>query len=386
MKVALVHDWLTGMRGGEKVLEILCELFPEATLFTLVHKPGSVSPIIEKMPIKTSFVQKFPLAKKIYPKYLLFFPTAIEQFDLNEFDLVISSSHCAAKGVITRPETCHICYCHSPMRYAWEMYHTYFFNNQSGIFGKTVIPFFLNYLRTWDVQSSNRVDFFVANSNNIKKRIAKHYRREAEVIYPPVDTDFYQLSSKPGEFFLVVSALVPYKRVDLAVLAFNDLRLPLLVIGEGSQEKKLRSIAAKNILFLPWQTREKLREYYSNCKALIFPGEEDFGIVPVEAQACGKPVIAYAKGGAQESVTGFTMGEDCKKMQKITGQQPSGLFFYPQTKEALITAVKQFQNLEFEPIYIRRNSLKFDQKIFREKINKYILEKAKEHQKQFRDQ
>ena len=383
MKVALVHDWLTGMRGGEKVLEIFCQLFPEATLFTLLHRSSSVSPIIEKMPIKTSFIQKFPFSQKIYPKYLLFFPTAIEQFDLSEFELVVSSSHCVAKGVITRPETCHICYCHSPMRYAWEMYHTYFFNNSTGIFSKTLIPFFINYLRTWDVQSSHRVDYFVANSRNIQKRIEKHYRRQSEVIYPPVDTDFYQISKKPGEYFLVVSALVPYKRVDLAVMAFNDLRLPLLIIGEGVEEKNLKKIAAKNIIFLPWQSKEKLKEYYANCKALIFPGEEDFGIVPLEAQACGKPVIAYAKGGAQETIEGIYWGEETLRVQKTTGQKLCGLFFYPQTKESVIEAVNSFLKIEFEPTFIRKNALRFDQKIFKEKINKYILEKIKEHQKKF---
>jgi len=383
MKVALVHDWLTGMRGGEKVLEIFCQLFPEATLFTLLHRPGSVSSIIEKMPIKTSFVQRFPFSQKIYPKYLLFFPTAIEQFDLNEFDLVISSSHCVAKGVVTPPETCHICYCLSPMRYAWEMYHSYFFNNHSGILNKTLIPFFMNYLRSWDERSSQRVDYFVAISNYIKNRIEKHYRRSSDVIYPPVNTDFFQLSHKSEDYFLVVSALVPYKRIDLAISAFNVLKFPLVIIGEGPEENNLKKMAARNIIFLPWQSKEKLKEYYSNCQALIFPGEEDFGIVPVEAQACGKPVIAYAKGGAKETVEGILVSEETQKLPKSAGQKLSGLFFYPQTKEALLEAVKSFQKMEFEPTFIRKNSLKFDQKLFKEKISKYISEKLKEHQKNF---
>jgi glycosyltransferase involved in cell wall biosynthesis len=380
MNIALVHDWLTGMRGGEKVLEVLCELFPDAKLFTLLHKEGSVSEIISRMEIKTSFVQNLPFSVNHYQKYLPLFPTAIEQFDLTGYDLVVSSSHCVAKGAITRPETCHICFCHTPMRYAWEMYYTYFSGNSFNPVIRWSIPFFMNYLRTWDERSSDRVDYFIANSHNVRRRIRKHYRRDAVVIYPPVDTDYFELSKmskKRGEYYLIVSALVPYKRIDLAVLAFNELGLPLLIIGEGSEKKKLMRIAKENIRFMDWQNRSELRRFYSDCKALIFPGEEDFGIVPVEAQACGRPVIAFAKGGATESVKGTYPD------QKITSS-PTGVFFKPQTKEALVEAVKRFDSIEFDPQKIRENALRFDRKLFKERIGQFIQKAYREHQESLR--
>lgn len=377
MKVALVHDWLTGMRGGEKCLEILCELFPEATAYTLLHKKGSVSETISRMKIKTSFVQNLPFALDHYQKYLPLFPTAIEQFDLTGFDLVISSSHCVAKGVITAPHTCHICYCLTPMRYAWEMYHTYFSKNSISPLVRWSIPFFMNYLRTWDEKSADRVDHFVAISENVKRRIKKHYRRDAEVIYPPVDTEYFDLSRNKGEYYLIVSALVPYKRIDLAISAFNELNLHLLVIGEGSEKKKLMKIAKKNVKFMEWQAGPELRRYYQGCKALIFPGDEDFGIVPVEAQACGKPVIAFGKGGVTESVKGAYPD------QEITSSH-TGVFFHPQTKEALGKAVQYFESVEFNPERIREYSLCFDKRVFKEKIKKYIEEKLEEHRKSSR--
>jgi glycosyltransferase involved in cell wall biosynthesis len=374
MKVALVHDWLTGMRGGEKCLEILCELFPEATLYTLLHKKGSVSEIISRMKIKTSFIQNLPFSFNHYEKYLPLFPTAVEQFDLTGYDLVVSSSHCVAKGVITAPETCHICYCHTPMRYAWEMYHTYFSKNSVSPLIRWSIPFFMNYLRTWDEKSADRVDRFVANSQNVKRRIKKYYRRDAEVIHPPVDTEYFDLGQKEGEYYLIVSALVPYKRIDLAVLAFNELSLPLLVIGEGSEKKRLMKIRAKNVRFVDWQAGFELKRYYAECKALIFPGEEDFGIVPVEAQACGKPVIAFGKGGATESVRGAYPD------QEITFSH-SGVFFYPQTKEALIQAVRRFNSSKFDPEKIRENALRFDKKAFKEKIGEFLAETFEEYRR-----
>jgi glycosyltransferase involved in cell wall biosynthesis len=377
MKVALIHDWLTGMRGGEKVLEVLCELFPDATLFTLLHNKDSVSETISRMNIKTSFVQNLPFSSNHYQKYLPLFPTAIEQFDLTGYDLVVSSSHCVAKGVITRPETCHICFCHTPMRYAWEMYYTYFSGDSFNPVIRWSIPFFMNYLRTWDERSSDRVDYFIANSQNVRRRIRKHYRRDAEVVYPPVDTDYFALSKKRGEYYLVVSALVPYKRIDLAVLAFNELGLPLLIIGEGSKRKKLMRIAKENITFIDWQKRSELRRLYSDCKALIFPGEEDFGIVPVEAQACGRPVIAFAKGGVTESVKGAYPDQ-------MIGSSPTGVFFKPQTKEALIQAVRSFDSMEFDPEKIRENALRFDRKVFKEKIGQFIQKAFGEHQESLR--
>jgi glycosyltransferase involved in cell wall biosynthesis len=377
IKVALVHDWLTGMRGGEKVLEVLCELFPDAKLFTLLHKKGSISEAISRMEINTSFVQNLPFSGNHYKKYLPLFPTAIEQFDLTGFDLVISSSHCVAKGVITRPETCHICFCHTPMRYAWEMYYTYLSGNSFNPVIRWSIPFFMNYLRTWDERSSDRVDYFIANSQNVRRRIRKHYRRDAVVIYPPVDTDYFALSKERGKYYLVVSALVPYKRIDLAVLAFNELDLPLVIIGEGSEKKKLMRTAKENITFIEWQNRSELRRFYSECKALIFPGEEDFGIVPVEAQACGRPVIAFAKGGATESVKGAYPD------RKITSS-PTGIFFTSQNKEALVEAVKRLDSIEFDPQKIRENALRFDRKLFKERIGQFIQKAYREHQESLR--
>jgi glycosyltransferase involved in cell wall biosynthesis len=373
-RVALIHDWLTGMRGGERCLEILCELFPQATLHTLLHNQGSVSETISRMKIRTSFVQRLPFASSQYQKYLPLFPTAIEQFDLREYDLVISSSHCVAKGVITTPETCHICYCHTPMRYAWEMYYTYFSKNSISPLLRWSIPFFMNYLRTWDERSSDRVDHFVANSRNVGRRIHKHYRRQAEVIYPPVDTDYFGLTNQQGEYYLVASALVPYKRIDLAVAAFNRLNRPLLIIGEGPEKGKLMRMARANVKFIDWQPRHRLREYYQGCRALIFPGEEDFGIVPVEAQACGKPVIAFGRGGATESVKGVYPNQ---------GASPSatGVFFYPQTVEALMEAVNYSDSVHFEPEVIRRQVLRFDQKVFRQRIKDFTEGKFQEHLK-----
>jgi glycosyltransferase involved in cell wall biosynthesis len=377
MKVALVHDWLTGMRGGEKCLEILCELFPDATLYTLLHKKGSVSETISRMRIKTSFVQRLPFATDHYRRYLPLFPTAIEQFDLTGFDLVISSSHCVAKGVITSPETCHVCYCHTPMRYAWEMYYTYFSKNSLNPLVRWTVPFFMNYLRTWDEKSSDRVDHFVANSQNVRRRIQKHYRRDAEVIYPPVDTGYFGMSKDQGDYFLVVSALVPYKRIDLAVLAFNQLNLPLLIVGEGAERKKLMRMAKGNIKFIDWQSGPELIGYYQRCRALIFPGEEDFGIVPVEAQACGKPVIAYGKGGATESVEGAYPDEDIASSH-------TGIFFHPQTAEALIQAVRRFESAKFDPERIREHALRFDKEVFRERIKEFIETRVAEHKEGLR--
>jgi glycosyltransferase involved in cell wall biosynthesis len=279
--------------------------------------------------------------------------------------------------VITSPETCHVCYCHTPMRYAWEMYYTYFSKNSLNPLVRWTVPFFMNYLRTWDEKSSDRVDHFVANSQNVRRRIQKHYRRDAEVIYPPVDTGYFGLSKDQGDYFLVVSALVPYKRIDLAVLAFNQLNLPLLIVGEGAERKKLMRMAKGNIKFIDWQSGPELIGYYQRCRALIFPGEEDFGIVPVEAQACGKPVIAYGKGGATESVEGAYPDEDIASSH-------TGIFFHPQTAEALIQAVRRFESAKFDPERIREHALRFDKEVFRERIKEFIETRVAEHKEGLR--
>lgn len=367
LKVAIIHDWLTSMRGGEKVLEVLCELYPSARLYTLLHVKGSVSGTIEGMDIRTSFVQRLPFAKKKYRYYLPLFPVAIEQFDLRGYDLVISTSHCVAKGVIPPPDALHICYIHSPMRYVWDLYGDYFGGDRAGWFSKKAIGLFANYLRMWDVNSSNRVDHFLANSMHVARKVEKYYRRKALVIHAPVDCNKFYLSEARGDYYLIVSAFAPYKRIDIAIEAFNRMGLKLKIIGSGQDETRLRRMAGPNIEFLGWKKGAVLREYYARCKSLIFPGEEDFGIVPVEAMASGRPVIAYARGGLLETVV--PLGEP---------QQgpPTGVFFHEQSPGALIEAVRLFnKNRErFDPESIRAHALQFDKQIFREKIHNYIEE------------
>jgi glycosyltransferase involved in cell wall biosynthesis len=359
MKVAIVHDWLTGMRGGEKVLESLCELFPQATIFTLIHIKGTLSPTIEKMDIKTSFLQNMPLVRRYYRYYLPLMPKAVESFDLSAFDLVISSSHCVAKGAKTKGR--HICYCHTPMRYIWEMYDQYFVNKRTSFFTKHIMGLLRPYLRRWDVATAGRVNYFIANSENVRARILQHYKREASVIYPPVDTELFTPIDEEGNYYLIVSAFAPYKRVDLAIEAFNVLGLPLKVIGSGPEETRLKKMAGPNIEFLGWKSDLELKDYYARCKAFIFPTEEDFGITPLEAQAAGRPVIAYKKGGALETV-----------IEDVTG-----VFFEKQTVDSLIGAIHRFNTMSFDKSKIRKQAEKFDQKTFKEKLKMFVDEKTK---------
>ncbi|MFA3784114.1 glycosyltransferase [Melioribacteraceae bacterium 4301-Me] len=368
MKIALVHDWLTGMRGGEKVLEVLCELYPQATLITLLHNKGSLSSTIEKMSIKTSFIDRLPFKEKKYRNYLPLFPLAIESIDFSEFDLIISSSHAVAKAAKPNKNALHICYCHTPMRYIWDMYDDYFGKGKANFFVRKAMKLILPKLRQWDVRTSNHVHYFIANSKNVAERIKKYYQRQADVIYPPVDTSLFSLSNKCEDYFLIVSALVPYKRIDIAIEAFNKIGEKLVVVGTGPEADKLKAIAKKNIEFLGWCNNEQLAKIYSGCKALIFPGLEDFGIVPLEAMATGKPVIAFAKGGALETIIG-------------EGENSTGIFFYEQTSDALINAVKIFDKKYFDPQRIRQHALQFDRSLFKEKLKNYIEEKIAIHLK-----
>lgn len=368
IKVALVHDWLTGRRGGEKVLEVLAEIFPEAPIFTLFHLRGSQLESLEKRDIKTSFLQKFPFLEKRYRFYLPLFPLAAELFDLGRYELVISSSHCVAKGIIPASEALHISYVHSPVRYAWNQYSAYFSRDRLSFFSRLLIPPAIHRLRVWDVTSSARVDHFVANSANVARRIWKYYRREAEVIHPPADIDFFKPASPPeppGGYHLIVSALVPYKRIDLAVEVFNLRGWPLKIVGTGPESRRLRKASGPNIEFLGPLPQERLLPLYQGARALLLPGEEDFGITALEAQACGVPVIAYGRGGARETV--------------IPGE--TGLFFSELTPASLGDVLDKSLGLEFNRAIIRSNAMKFSRATFKEKMTSYLEKKWAE----FRD-
>lgn len=367
MKMALVHDWLTGMRGGEKCLEALCELFPEADIFTLLHIPGSVSPVIERHSIRTSFIQKLPFVRKKYRSYLPLFPTAVELFDLREYDAVLSSSHCVAKGIIPGPGAFHLCYCHTPMRYVWDMYQEYFGPERLGGMSRGLVPLFANYLRTWDAASSVRVDRFAANSDHVRKRILKYYGRESDVVHPPVNTKNTRLSGSDDGYYLIVSAFAPYKRVDLAIEAFNQSGKKLVVLGAGQEEKRLKKMAGRNIEFDGWVDSKQLGAYYAGCRALIFPGEEDFGIVPVEAQCWGKPVIAYGKGGALETVRGHWADSTRRPPSSCTG-----VFFGQQSAAGLAGALRIFERIRFQPERIRKHAMSFDKSVFQNHIRQIV--------------
>lgn len=363
LKIAIIHDWLVSMRGGEKIVENLCEMFPGCDIYTLLYRPGSVSPVIETHKIYTSFVNQLPFKNTKYRYYLPLFPTAIEKFNIKPYDLIISSSHCVAKGIIPSPDTLHVSYIHTPMRYVWDMYHDYFEKDNTNLLIRKLIPFFANYLRMWDVASANRVDWFIANSQHVANRIKKYYGRESTIIHPPVEIDLFSVNKKNDNYYLIVSALVPYKRVDLAIQAFNEMKKPLLIVGEGPSLKRLQSLAGPTIQFIKWQPLTKLSKYYEGCKALIFPGEEDFGIAPVEAQLCGKPVIALGKGGALETIIGF----DDQNEKKCTG-----IFFYDQSVESLIHAVTKFENIEWDTSFIHSNAKKFSKDRFKSEMMAFI--------------
>ena len=334
MRVALVHDWLTGMRGGEKVLEVLCEINPDADIFTLFHQRGSVSDTIERHRIETSFVQYLPLARSHYRRYLPLFPVAIEQFDLDPYELVISSSHCAAKAVIAPGRARHLCYCHSPMRYAWDQFDAYFGPARVGAaasrwFYRPVLAA----MARWDADTERRVQRFVANSRHVAGRIRRYYNRVATIVYPPVDTVFYHPADiTPSSHFLVVSALVPYKRIELAMAACERLGAGLRIVGDGPDRARLEARASGRVEFLGRLTDSDIRDEYRKALAVILPGEEDFGIVPIEAQACGRPVVALARGGALETV--------------IDGE--NGVFFAEPDVEHLSAALERVAAMRFD--------------------------------------
>jgi glycosyltransferase involved in cell wall biosynthesis len=359
MNIALVHEHLAQDGGAEKVLKVFQELYPEAPTYTLVYDRKRTSSAFLGKDIRTSFIQKLPFGVRHYQMYLPLMPTAIEQFDLHEYDLVLSSSSALSKGVITRPETLHVCYCHSPTRYLWSDTHRYVQELSYSRIVKAFIPFALNRIRMWDRLGADRVDAFLANSKAIQHRIQKYYRRDSTVLYPPVDTAGFTISPKVHPFYLIGGRLVAYKRYDIAVMAFNRLGIPLKIFGIGPELNALRAMAKPNIEFLGKVSQEELRKLYREATAFLHPQEEDFGITAIEAMASGRPVIAYGAGGALETVLPGKTGE----------------LFDEQSWEALADAIVRFQPERFHPEEIRAHALQFDTNAFKERISSFI-EKA----------
>ncbi len=356
MKVAIVHYWLVGMRGGEKVVEALCEMYPEADIFTHVYVPAKCSETINRRKVTTTFVNKLPRAATMYKSYLPLMPLALEQLDLSGYDLIISSESGPAKGVIAPADALHVCYCHTPMRYIWNMYHDY--RNGAGRLKRLLMPPLVHYLRLWDVSASTRVDSFVANADTVARRIERYYGRSSTVIYPPVDTEAFSVSPPENlqDYYLMAGELVSYKRPEMAVEAFNAMGRKLVVIGGGEMLETLRRIAGPTVTVLGSQPFDVLKEHYARCQALIFPGEEDFGMVPVEAMASGRPVVAFGKGGATETV------ED----------GVSGVFFGEQTVEALTAAVERLASLRLDPQTIAARAQRFGRAPFMARMKAHI--------------
>jgi glycosyltransferase involved in cell wall biosynthesis len=363
LRVAIIHYWLVSMRGGEKVVEELCRMFPQADIFTLVHDPDKISGLLKSKTIRTSFLQKIPGAKRHYTKMLPLMPFALEQFDLQDYDLVISSEAGPAKGIITRPDALHICYCHSPMRYIWDQFHVY----RQGLpwIGRALMSITAPMLRAWDVTTASRVDAFVANSNYVASRIRRFYDRDASVIYPPVAVDDFACSDGRGEFYLYAGQLTAYKRPDVAVRACTETNRKLIVIGEGEQSAYLKSIAGPTVEFLGHQPFSSLRDHLSRCRALLFPGVEDFGILPVEAMASGRPVLAFDAGGARETVSSSSVG----------------IRFARQTTESLLQAIDAFEGVEdqLDPQAIREHASQFSASIFRRRMTDLIDDQLSMH-------
>ncbi len=389
MRVALVHDWLVGMRGGEKVLDAFCELYPGARLFTLLHQPGACSPRIEALRPVTSFIDRLPFARSRYRYYLPLFPHAIESFDLSEFDLVLSSSHCVAKGVITPPRATHVCYIHTPMRYVWDQYQDYFGPGRGSPLKRFGARLFSTYLRNWDEASAPRVDRYIANSANVAARVEKRYRREAWVALPPVDLERFTPRSEAelGDYYLIVSAFAPYKRVDVAIEALGRMGRALKIVGSGEDEPRLRALARSypKVELLGSVREEEVTRLFERCRALIFPGEEDAGITPMEAQAAGRPVIALGRGGALELVR--PLGEVAS---------PTGLFFqvegsitaqgtpgFESAVRALSGAVERYEanRAAFEPAAARANAERFGREQFKRRIGAMVERAVEERQR-----
>jgi len=366
LRVAIVHYWFVANGGGERVVEALAEMFPQADLYCLFAELATMTPRLRRHRLTTSFLQRIPGGRRWYKQLLPLHPLAIEQFNLSEYDLILSSESGPAKGILPPSDACHICYCHSPMRYLWDQYPLY--RRAMRPLAGSVFALTAHYLRMWDLATADRVDYFVANSHNVARRIRKHYRRDAAVIYPPVDVSAGYLSEQTDEYYLIVSRLIDYKRVDLAIEACNRLNRPLWVVGDGDQYKYLRKLAGPSIKFLGRLDDEAVRENYAHCRALLFPGEEDLGIVPVEAQAFGRPVVAYGRGGVLETVRGSMTG-DLSNVEASTG-----IFFGEQTIESVVQALEFFESVEsrFSSTFIRDSVERFDVSRFKSEMSEFI--------------
>ncbi|HEU5438243.1 MAG TPA: glycosyltransferase [Ktedonobacterales bacterium] len=362
VRVALVHDYLNQMGGAEKVLLALHDLFPQAPIYTTIYDRRRVDPRFQRMDIRTSGLQRMPFIKRHHQPFLPLYPFAFERMDLREYDLVISDSSAFAKGIVTRPEALHFCYCHTPMRWAWN-YEEYVEREKLGRLARTLLPPVVTWLRQWDYATAARVDYFIANSPPVAARIAKYYRREAVYIPPPVDTSRFYVAPIHEDYFLIVSRLIPYKRIDLAVRAFTALGLPLRIVGSGRDEGRLRRMAGKNVRFLGRLSDDEVRRQMAHCRAFIFPGEEDFGITAVEAQASGRPVVAYGAGGATAMI--------------VEGE--TGYFFHQQTPEALAEVVSKLDDAHFDPQAIRRHAEEFDTQRFAQQLLRFIEAKMAAH-------
>ena len=369
LKVALIHDHLAQDGGAEKVLKVFAEMFPEAPIYTLLYEQKHADKYFKGRHIETSIIQRLPGGVKHYQWYMPFMPMAVEFFDLSGYDVVISDASAFAKGVITSPDTLHICYCHTPTRYLWDYTHQYINELKYNKYLKKIISLILNYIRMWDRQAADRVDKYIANSKNIQQRISKYYRRDSFVIYPPVEIDQFHISNEAGDYYLIGGRLAPYKRVDIVIEAFKKLNSPLdkggsmgnyklKIFGDGVDMERLKKIAGDNpsIEFLGRVDDKKRAELYSGCKAFINPQEEDFGITVIEAMASGRPVIAYRKGGAIETV--------------IEGK--TGVFFNEQTPAVIAEAIENFDKIDFNPAAIRQQAEKFSTGRFKKEIGEFI--------------
>ncbi|MBI4232758.1 glycosyltransferase [Candidatus Peregrinibacteria bacterium] len=364
MKVAIVHDFLLKLGGAERVVKALADLYPQAPIYTLLYDEEKVGDVFPKARVRTSFLQKYPKFIRKHHRLLINqMPRAIEELDLEDFDLVISSSSAFSHGLVTALKTKHVCYCHSPMRYAWDWASEYRKeNNLKGLRGM-LYSLLIKNLREWDRSAADRPDMYLANSMNVQKRLSKYYDVKSEVVYPPVDTRRFKVSHEHSGYFLIVSTLTPYKRVDLAVQLFNKIGRRLVIIGDGPQREYLENISGENIDFLGFKDDDTVREYLENCRAFIFPGEEDFGIAPIEAMACGKPVLAYGKGGAVETV--------------ISGK--TGEFFFEPNVEAMEDGLARllYNEKYYKANTIRRHALNFSQEKFEQRMKSSLRKVAR---------